>query len=189
MFRKVIVASALLALACTVQAQLAGDVIDAAIINTVDNGYGTGRVVGSGLEGPFTVANGPSDAQTYANLLSLDVDDGGFRLQFLDYSGFQPGVVLRLSGLDFSAGAEQLVDVVADNTLAGYTLSWGRDWVELGLGLLDVTPDDAITGQFKLRPAANTEPEPAGLGMAALALLALLALARRRQRGKDATRS
>ena len=74
-FARIVRAAAVAALSATsifaAQAQtLAGDEIDVGIFRTVDTGYGLGRVLGYGLDGPFTVENGFGDAKTYSKCLS-----------------------------------------------------------------------------------------------------------------------
>lgn len=59
---------------------LAGDTIDAAMIRTVDTGYGLGRIHGYGLDGPYVVAEGAADRQQYSSAFTLDVDGGSFAI-------------------------------------------------------------------------------------------------------------
>jgi hypothetical protein len=153
-------------------ATLVGDTIDAAVIRTVDNGYGLGRVYGYGLEGPFTVVEGAKDKQTYSAAFELDVDGDRFRVQFIDFAGWQDGTVLRLSGLDFS-GVEPsfLSSLTVDTNLLGYGLTVGRDFVDLGLGGTKFTADTYFSAQFNV--AAVPEPSALLLGFAGALALAI----------------
>lgn len=152
---------------------LAGDSIDASMRFTVDTGYGLGRIKGHGLDGPFVVADGASDARQYAGVFTLDVDGDGFAVSFIFQAGWQEGVVLRLEDLDFGApGSTNLSDVVVDSNLAGYTLSFGPRDITIGLGGTQFTTDTYLRGRF----VAAAVPEPsswlllgAGLGAAVLA--------------------
>lgn len=99
-----VLTSLLAAAAMNVQAAgLAGDSIDAAMIRTVDTGYGLGRIYGYGLDRPFVVLDGASDLQKYSGTFTLDVDSHGFSIKFLSSAGWQDGIVLRLANLDFGA--------------------------------------------------------------------------------------
>ena len=73
---------------------LVGDSIDAGVFFTVDTGYGVGRILGYGLDGPFTVQDGPADARQYSSTFVLDVDGGKFTISYIALGGWQDGVVL-----------------------------------------------------------------------------------------------
>ena len=112
---------------------LVGDQIDAAMIRTIDTGYGLGRIFGYGLDAPFVVQDGNADQHQYSSAFKLDVDGNKFSIRFLQLAGWQDGIVLRLSDLDFSPIGSVLSSVSVNTNLAGYTLTTGADWIDLGL--------------------------------------------------------
>jgi len=170
----------------TQAATLAGDTIDAAMLRTVNTGYGLGRISGYGLEAPFTVVDGPSDRQKYSSAFQLDVDGNRFDLRFLTTAGWQPGIVLRLSDLDFSGpGTGGLSDIDVDTNLVGYSLTHGDDWIELAMGGTQFTPATHFTGTFNVQAV----PEPGQLALTGLGLVAVAAIARRSRRSPAAQAS
>ena len=183
-----IVAGLALAFATGVAAAptLEGDTVDAAMIRTVDTGYGLGRVVGYGLEGPFVVVNGPTDGQQYSEHFILDIDSDHFTVDFLGQfsSGWQEGTVLRLSDLDFSP-ASVLTGLDVDTNLVGYTLALGADFIDIGLGETHFSGTTFFNGTFRVSQVTAI-PEPTTL---ALMLAGLLGVASAGKRAQQAARS
>lgn len=78
-----------------------GAIKAAGIFFTVDTGYGVGRVLGFGLDAPFTVQNGFGDAKIYSSAFVPNVEALYFEVDFSSLSGWQEGTVLRLTDFDF----------------------------------------------------------------------------------------
>lgn len=157
---------------------LAGDQIDAAMIRTIDTGYGLGRIFGYGLDAPFVVQDGNADQRQYSSAFNLDVDGNKFSIRFLSLAGWQDGTVLRLSDLDFSPIGSVLSSVSVNTNLTGYTLTTGADWIDLGLGGTHFTADTYFIGAFDV----SSVPEPTSLALVSLGLLCVSAL---RKRGRN----
>jgi len=156
---------------------LAGDQIDAAMIRTIDTGYGLGRISGYGLDAPFVVQDGNADQHQYSSAFKLNVDGNSFSIWFLSMAGWQDGIFLRLSDLDFSPMGSTLSSVNVDTNLVGYTLAAGPDWVDIGLGGTHFTAGTYFTGTFDV----SSVPEPASMALVSLGLLAVSALRKRRE--------
>lgn len=154
---------------------LAGDQIDAAMIRTIDTGYGIGRISGYGLDAPFVVQEGNADQQQYSSSFSLDVDGNGFSIWFLSMAGWQDGIVLGLSDLDFSPMGSSLSSVKVDTNLVGYALTTGPDWIDIGLGETHFTADTYFIGTFEV----SSVPEPSTIALVFLGLLGVSALRKR----------
>jgi hypothetical protein len=161
---------------------LAGDTVDAAMIRTVDNGYGLGRVVGYGLEGPFVVVNGPSDGQQYSEHFVLNIDGEHFSIDFLGQfsSGWQEGTVLRLSDLDFFP-TSFLTGLDVDTNLVGYTLTLGADFIDIGLGGTEFSGATFFDGTFRVSQVTAI-PEPSTLVLMLAGLLGVASLSHRGRR-------
>ncbi len=166
------------ACAMNVQASgLAGDSIDAAVIRTVSGGYPLGRISGHGLEQPFTVVDGPSDLQKYSGAFTLDVDDHGFSLKFLITAGWQDGIVLRLSDLDFGTpGTNFLTGVNVETNLIGYSLATQANSVDILLGGTRFTESTYLNGTF----VTSAVPEPDAFILLALGLVPMFLTTLRR---------
>jgi hypothetical protein len=144
---------------------LAGDTIDAAVIRTIpDPFYGVGRVCCYGLDAPFQVADGNSDQKQYSGAFTLDVNNLSFDIDFLTQNGWQAGVVLRLSNLNFLPGQLVPFDLVLNSNLPGLTWSAGADFVDINLDSIQQTPNSYIHGQFQV-------PEPGTLLLIFLGLI------------------
>ena len=156
-------------------ATLAGDQIDAAMIRTIDTGYGLGRISGYGLDAPFVVQDGNADQHQYSSAFRLDVDGNSFSIWFLDMAGWQEGTLLRLSDLDFSPTGSSLSSVNVDTNLVGYTLTSGPDWIDIGLGGTHFTADTYFIGTFDV----SSVPEPTSMALVSLGLLGVSALRKR----------
>lgn len=173
---------ALLAAANAPAQTLAGDVIDAGMYFTVDTGYGVGRISGHGLDGPFEVVDGTSDARQYSSTFTLDVDGSQFTLRFITFAGWQEGVLFRLSDLDFTPGGGPLSSLTVDTNLVGYQLTVGPDFVDIGLGGTRFNADTYFIGSFNATPAV---PEPSTYALMLGGLAAAAAVARRSRRSRD----
>src|SRR5262245_1534539 len=120
----------LLCLSVGTQASLIGDAVDAGIFD-----FGN-RVTGFGLDGPFTVEAGPSDAKTYSDVFVLDVDATGFTADYLpaDFNrSWTNGVEFRIFDLDlgFPIGGLLIdtnivgwIDAAASFTANSATFAW-----------------------------------------------------------------
>ena len=145
---------------------LAGDTIDAAVIRTIyDPFYGVGRVCCYGLDAPFQVVEGNSDQKQYSSAFKLNVDNLSFDIDFLSLNGWQNGVVLRLSNLNFLPGQIVPFDLVLDTNLGGLTWNVGAGYVDVNLYSIHQTPASYIHGQFQV-------PEPDTLLLILLGLVA-----------------
>lgn len=173
-----LLASGLLALAVNANAtSLVGDTIDVAMIKTIDNGYGTGRLSGLGLDGPFVVIDGPADMKQYSAAFTIDVDGNDFAIKFLDLAGWQEGTVLSLTGLNFdNAGSSFLRGIDIDTNMVGYSVKVGSDFFEIGLGGTHFSPDTYMNGHF----ITSSVPELTSMKMFALGLIGLIPLVRKR---------
>ena len=167
---------------------LAGDTVDAGVYFTVDTGYGIGRINGFGLDAPFVVVDGAADVRQYSESFRLDVDGGGFLVDFLGQfpTGWQDGVVLRLMDLDFSPSPSFLTGVGVDTNLAGYTLAFGADYIEIGLGGTSFTDETYFRGTFAVS-GVPAIPEPSTIVLTATGMLAVASVARR-SRARHASR-
>ena len=159
---------------------LEGDTVDAAMIRTIDTGYGLGRIYGYGLEGPFVVVDGPGDGQQYSEHFVLDIDGDHFTVDFLGQfpSGWQEGTVLRLSDLDFSP-ASVLTGLDVDTNLAGYTLTLGSDFIDIGLGGTQFSGTTFFNGTFRVSQVTAI-PEPTTLALMLAGLLGVASAGKRR---------
>lgn len=144
---------------------LVGDSIDAAIIRTVDTGYGLGRVTGYGLDSTFIVAEGDSDIKQYSGIFTLDVEASSFKLQFIDQAGWQDGIVLRLSDLNFAGG--YLESLIVDTNLVGYSVDVAPTFINIQLGGTSFSRSTFFNGIF----VSNQIPEPSSVALVALALV------------------
>lgn len=171
-------AASLLALAVNANAaSLVGDTIDVAMISTIDNGYGTGRLLGFGLDGPFVVMDGSADIKQYSGAFTIDVDGNDFAIKFLDLAGWQDGTVLSLTGLNFDGtGSSFLRDIEFDTNLVGYSVKIGSDYAEIGLGGTQFSTDTYMNGHF----ITSSVPEPTSMHLFALGLAGLIPLIRKR---------
>ena len=151
---------------------LTGDQIDVAMIRTINNGYGLGRVLGYGLANPFIVQDGSADQQQYSSAFTLDVDGDGFSIRFLSTAGWQAGTLLRFSDLDFSGVGSSLASLSVDTNLVGYSLSTGSDWIDIGLGGTRFTSNTYFNGTFQV----SSVPEPMSIALVALGLLGVITL-------------
>lgn len=156
---------------------LVGDTIDAAMIRTVNSGYGLGRITGYGLDNPFIVLDGIEDQRQYSSSFLLNVDGSQFDIRFLSTAGWQDGIVLRISDLDFSNGSFLAGVTVNTNlsNLSGYTLTTGTDWLEIGLGGTQFTPKTILAGSFNVTPV----PESSSFVLLMMGLLAVAGYSRR----------
>ena len=155
---------------------LVGDSVDAAMIRTVDTGYGLGRIFGYGLDGPFVVAEGTSDQRQYSSAFILNVDGGRFDIQFLYTAGWQEGTLLRISDLDFSpSSAGSLTSLTVDTNLVGYGLTVGPDFIDIALGGTQFTARTYFVGTFNV----SAVPEPSTYALFALGLVGLVLATRR----------
>lgn len=149
---------------------LAGDTIDAAVIRTIDNGYGLGRITGYGLDASFIVMDGNDDLRKYSSAFTLDVDDMGFAIHFLGTAGWQAGTVLRLSDLDFGdPGTGALTGVDVSTNLSGLTFNHGANFLDIQLGGTSFTSDTYVHGTF----VVTAVPEAGTFSLLALGLLGL----------------
>lgn len=156
---------------------LAGDTIDASIERTVPSWWGSGRVYGYGLDGPFVVQEGPQDTHNYSAVFDLNVDGLLFSIDFLTTAGWQEGIVLRLTDLSFAPGTF-LSSLTVDTNIQGYSVRTSSDSVEIGLGGTRFTADSYFTGRFNV----SQVPEPATLSLLAVGLLGTAISTRRKTR-------
>ena len=158
---------------------LVGDVIDAGMYRTIDTGRGVGRIVGFGLDQPFMVEEGAADTKQYSVAYSLNVDGGGFAIDYLNSFSWGSGIVFRLSDLDFSNGGV-LKSLVVDSNMAGYTLNVGADFIEINLSGVRGTRDAYFNGHFV---TASQVPEPSSIALLALGLAGVAFTAKRARNG------
>lgn len=153
---------------------LEGDEIDAAMIRTIEHPfYGSGRICCYGLDSAFVVENGPGDQKQYSSAFLLDVDSLSFDINYIGLGGWQEGIVLRLSDLDFTNNLGYLSDLIIDSNVTGLTWLVGDDYIDLNLG---GTRQDAglyISGTFVV--ARAPEPSIFSLLLLAFSFLALKA--------------
>lgn len=156
---------------------LVGDLVDAGMYRTIDTGRGIGRIVGFGLDQPFMVEEGAADTKKYSVAYSLNVDGGGFAIDYLNSFSWGSGIVFRLSDLDFSNGG-LLKSLVVDSNMSGYAVNVGADFVEINLSGVRGTRDAYFNGQFVTAAAAQV-PEPSSIALLALGLAAIAFTAKR----------
>lgn len=164
---------------------LVGDTVDAAMIRTIpDPYYGFGRICCHGLDAPFQVADGTADQKNYGSSFLLNVDNLSFDIDFLSAGGWQRGIVLRLSGLNFLPGQVLPFDLDIDTNIAGMTWSVGADYVDIHMDSIVRTSASYIRGSFNV--TAIPEPEVILLLLTGLVALCGLSLARLRTAGSEA---
>jgi hypothetical protein len=112
----------------------------------------------------------------------LDIDGDHFTVDFLGQftSGWQEGTVLRLSDLDFS-GASFLSGLEIDTNLVGYTLAFGSNYIDIGLGGTEFSGSTYFNATFKVSQVTAI-PEPATLALMAVGLLGVASAAKRSRR-------
>jgi hypothetical protein len=187
--RAAVVAALSAAAMFAAQAQtLVGDEIDAGIFFTVDTGYGVGRVLGYGLDAPFTVQNGFGDAKTYSSAFVLNVEALYFEVDFISLSGWQEGTVLRLTDFDFLETPYPVnlagIALVQSNLVGDFTVTNTADSIEVAWGGTSFNEDTYLKVFFPPSPvevSAIPEPETWAFMVAGLAVLG--AVARRQRRG------
>jgi len=156
---------------------LEGDEIDAAMIRTIFSPtYGIGRVCCYGLDAPFIVENGTNDQQQYSSAFLLDVNSYDFELNYIGLGGWQEGVILRLSDLDFSNGSEYLSGLSIKTNVQD--LSWivGDDYIDLNLGGTRLDSGLYIKGAFEV----SAVPLPASVYLFGSALVGLFGFLRKK---------
>lgn len=168
------------------QAQtIVGDEIDVSIYSTIDNGYGIGRVLGYGLDGPYVVETGYGDEKTYSSVFAINVEALHFEVDFLTLAGWQDGVVLRLTDFDFLAIPYPVVlDVgyIESNLVGNYTVTHTDDSIEVAWGGTQFNEDTYLKVYFGASQVAPIpEPETWALMLAGLACVGTLARRRRRR--------
>ena len=109
-----------------------------------------------------------------------NVDGNSFSIDFLTSAGFQDGIKLRLSDLDFSPAGSTLASVNVNTNLSGYTLTVGSDWIDILLGGTHVTNETYFIGTFDGSPV----PEPTSIALFSLGLLGVSALRKRTRNPK-----
>ena len=168
------------------QAQtVAGDEIDIGIYSTIDNGYGIGRVLGYGLDGPFVVENGYGDQKIYSSVFAINVDALSFEVDFLTLAGWQDGVVLRLTDFDFREIAYPVVlgvGYVESNLVGSFTVTNTDDSIEVAWGGTQFNEDTYLKVFFGASQVAQPVPEPETWALMLAGLASMGALARRRRR-------
>lgn len=162
---------------------LTGDVVDVSVIRTdPSNYYGTGRILGYGLDSPFQVVDGITDRKQYSSVFTIDIDGDAFHIRFIDSGGWQEGTVLRLSGLDFAPGSGVTPDgLLVQTNFNGHTLLFGRDNIDIGLGGTRFDSNTYLRGVFR----SAQVPEPPTTVLFALALAALMLSRETRPKGQS----
>ncbi len=141
---------------------LEGYTVDAYIKRTVDTGYGLGRVNGYGLDAPFNVQTGTSDAKQYSSIFKLDVDKDRFTIDFIASAGWQNGTVFRLEQPDYATTTRENFwyglgsDTNIDGLLFGQGIDIGLGWVEINLGNTHFDEDSYFIGYFNYQEVPET---------------------------------
>ena len=168
------------------QAQtVAGDEIDVGIYSTIDNGYGVGRVLGYGLDGPFVVQNGFGDQKTYSSLFAINVEALYFEVDFLTLAGWQDGVVLKLTDFDFLEIPYPVklgIGYVESNLDGPFSVTNTDDSIEVAWGGTQFNEDTYLKVFFGAIPIAPPVPEPETWALMLAGLLGVGVRSRRRQR-------
>jgi hypothetical protein len=160
---------------------LTGDLVDAGMYRTVDTGRGVGRITGFGLDQPFVVEEGVADRKQYSVAYALDVDGGGFAIDYLNAFSWGAGVVFRLSDLDFTNGG-LLKSLAIDTNMVGYGLTVGADFIEINLSGVKGTRDVYFNGQFVTTSAV---PEPSSVALLALGLAGVVLIGASAAKGRE----
>ena len=168
------------------QAQtVAGDEIDIGVYYTVDTGYGVGRISGYGLDAPFIVENGFGDEKIYSSIFAINVDALNFEVDFLTLAGWQEGVVLRLTDIDFREipyPVQVGIGYVESNLVGAFTVTNTADSIEVAWGGTHFDENTYLKVFFGASPVTPVpEPEMWVLMLAGLSVVS--AVARRRRRG------
>ena len=154
---------------------LVGDEIDAAVIRTIDSpGFGFGRICCFGLESPFVVEDGAIDQKQYSSSFLLDVNAFSFSLNYIGFGGWQDGIILRISDLDFSNNLQYLSDLHINTNVIG--LSWlvGSDFIDLHLGGTRQDNGTYINGRFLVASI----PEPSSLSLLFISFVVMVLIYR-----------
>jgi hypothetical protein len=164
---------------------IAGDEIDVGIYSTIDNGYGIGRVLGYGLDGPFIVENGFGDEKIYSSVFSINVEALYFEVDFITLAGWQDGVVLRLTDFDFREIPYPVylgIGYVESNLVGSWSVTNTNDSIEVAWGGTQFNEDTYLKVFFGAIPVTPV-PEPETWALMLFGLASMSALARRRRRG------
>ena len=163
---------------------IAGDEIDVGIYSTVDNGYGIGRVLGYGLDGPYVVQNGFGDQKIYSSVFAINVEALYFEVDFLTLAGWQDGVVLRLTDFDFLEIPYPVklgIGYIESNLVGPFTVTNTDDSIEVAWGGTQFDENTYLKVFFGAIPIAPPVPEPETWTLMLAGLAGIGALSRRRR--------
>jgi len=160
------------------QPSLVGVSVDAYV-----SAYGANRLNAYGLDGPFVVADGNSDAKQFGDSFIINIDASSFEVDFFFTGQFSPDAKLTLADLNFNADAPVVITgLTVDTNLQGVQYTTTDQGVQINLGGIDIDDQKYFAAKFLTGPApAVPEPSTSALMLVGLAMGAALPLIKRRK--------
>lgn len=146
--------------------------------------YGESRLNGFGLDGPFTVADGQSDTQTFSDAFIINIDSSSFEVDFFLTGQFASDAQIILSNLNFNSDTPVVVTGLnVETNIQGVQYTTSDYGVTINLGGIDIDDQKYFAAKFLTGPApAVPEPSISALMLVGLAMGAALPRINRRKK-------